>query len=234
MLNHHKSHRRVVSFSLGVGIFFLPIIFSWFTLRKGYGLFARIISIGWMAIFIFSALQSSNDLSSSSSTHSTDQSSQSKPKITEKPKKRSCWSMGQYIDDFGDDSGDRFISTKLIGTFSNSATTNSLLKVDVVVESSTKISIILYEYGSSRVKEHTSTSYILKIRTKQGDSTLTGENWADRIVLTSQSANILHRHLINNREIKFYVRKDSEFDSLTKYSFQIPNNCLYKKVFLQL
>ncbi len=41
---------RKVGFLLGAGIFFLPFIFAWFTLRKGYGQVARIVSLGWMGL----------------------------------------------------------------------------------------------------------------------------------------------------------------------------------------
>lgn len=44
---------REVSFLLGVGIFIMPYIFSWFVLRQGYSARARIISFGWLAFVIF-------------------------------------------------------------------------------------------------------------------------------------------------------------------------------------
>lgn len=41
---------RKVSILLGIGIFIMPYIFSWFTLRKGYSNLARIISFSWLII----------------------------------------------------------------------------------------------------------------------------------------------------------------------------------------
>ena len=37
---------------LGVGVALFPIAFSWFTLRSGYSTLARVISLGWLGIFL--------------------------------------------------------------------------------------------------------------------------------------------------------------------------------------
>lgn len=47
---------RKVSLLLGIGIFLLPIIFSWFTLRKGYSVLARVISLGWLAVVVIATI----------------------------------------------------------------------------------------------------------------------------------------------------------------------------------
>lgn len=43
---------RKVSILLGIGIFVMPYIFSWFTLREGYSKLAKIISFTWLAVLI--------------------------------------------------------------------------------------------------------------------------------------------------------------------------------------
>ena len=43
---------RNVSLILGIGIFFMPYIFAWFTLREGYSSLARFSSFGWMILII--------------------------------------------------------------------------------------------------------------------------------------------------------------------------------------
>nr|WP_201557094.1 DUF4236 domain-containing protein [Psychrobacter sp. 72-O-c] len=45
--------QRQVSILLGIGIFLVPIIFAWFTLRQGYSTVSRAISMVWMVIYIF-------------------------------------------------------------------------------------------------------------------------------------------------------------------------------------
>ena len=67
--------KRSVSVLLGVGIFFIPLIFSWFTLRKGYSVFARVISFLWLvlSIAIISAQDGTkNEVSSVSDSASTE------------------------------------------------------------------------------------------------------------------------------------------------------------------
>ena len=48
------SGKRDVSFLLGVGIFFLPIIFAWFTLRDGHSTVSRVVSFIWLAFVVLS------------------------------------------------------------------------------------------------------------------------------------------------------------------------------------
>lgn len=43
---------RKVGIWLGIGIFLLPFVFSWFTLRKGHSSLARVISFIWLAVVI--------------------------------------------------------------------------------------------------------------------------------------------------------------------------------------
>ncbi|WP_299489679.1 hypothetical protein [uncultured Shewanella sp.] len=40
--------------ALAIAIFLLPLIFSWFTLQKGYSDLSKTLSISWLGVFIFS------------------------------------------------------------------------------------------------------------------------------------------------------------------------------------
>lgn len=44
--------QRPVGMPLAIGIFFLPIVFSWLTLRKGYSATAKLISFAWLAVWL--------------------------------------------------------------------------------------------------------------------------------------------------------------------------------------
>lgn len=44
------AEKRPVGILLGIGIFFIPLFFSWFTLRKGHTTIAKIISFAWLAL----------------------------------------------------------------------------------------------------------------------------------------------------------------------------------------
>ena len=59
---------KPVGFLLGIGIFFLPLIFSWFTLRKGHTTKAKIVSFGWLVLCLaIIASQDGNKSNNSSS-----------------------------------------------------------------------------------------------------------------------------------------------------------------------
>ena len=47
-----ETQKRKVSILLVLGIIFIPIIFAWFTLRKGYSKKARIFSLGYLALIV--------------------------------------------------------------------------------------------------------------------------------------------------------------------------------------
>lgn len=57
--------KRSVSFLLGIGILILPMIFSWFTLRRRYSALARIISFSWLVISL-AAMNASDGIKSTS------------------------------------------------------------------------------------------------------------------------------------------------------------------------
>lgn len=42
--------RRKVSVLLGIGIFLLPIVFTWFLLRRGHSVLSRILGFGWLVL----------------------------------------------------------------------------------------------------------------------------------------------------------------------------------------
>lgn len=46
------TEQRQVSILLGIGIFLVPLIFAWFTLRQGYSTASRAISMVWMILVI--------------------------------------------------------------------------------------------------------------------------------------------------------------------------------------
>ena len=65
--------------------------------------------------------------------------------------KSNGWEVKRYVDEFGDPTGNIYIEKNEYGTFSNSATTNSDLTVNVMVDSAS-IKFIFYEYGSHQKK----------------------------------------------------------------------------------
>lgn len=48
----NASHHRAVSLALALGIFLLPIIFAWFTLRQDHSTLSRVVSFIWLILFV--------------------------------------------------------------------------------------------------------------------------------------------------------------------------------------
>lgn len=64
----------------------------------------------------------------------------------------SVWSVKHYVDEFKDETDEKYVSAIFHGTFSNSATSGSDLMVKVLVDNDPSISFMLYEYGYNQVK----------------------------------------------------------------------------------
>ena len=63
----------------------------------------------------------------------------------------SSWEKGEYVDEFNTPTGDKYIITDCVGTFSNSATSGSKLNASLQIDEK-NIGIMLWEYGSHLVK----------------------------------------------------------------------------------
>lgn len=66
-----KAEQRKVGAGLGIGILLLPVVFSWFLLRSGYSVLARLVGFGWLALWALFAIGSgSSDPQTVASTSS--------------------------------------------------------------------------------------------------------------------------------------------------------------------
>lgn len=55
-------NKKNVRIPLAIGIFLMPYIFSWITLRKGYSVLSRTLSFGWMIALVLPYLLTANDM----------------------------------------------------------------------------------------------------------------------------------------------------------------------------
>lgn len=55
-------NKRSLSLLLGLGIFFIPFVFVWFVLRKGYSKTVRVISFGYLILITLSLMGNISDL----------------------------------------------------------------------------------------------------------------------------------------------------------------------------
>jgi len=101
-----KNAERKVSVLLGIGIFLIPFLFSWLTLRKGYSKLSRIIAFAWMGIAIIGVIAEEPNNNSAVTTRS-----EPAPKTTSYPASSASYSQvdsavgcdSKYSDDKKDD-----------------------------------------------------------------------------------------------------------------------------------
>lgn len=236
--NDYSDTERKVSPLLAAGILFFPYVFSWFTLRSGHSALARGVSILWLLFVVLVA--TGRDFKQDNMLIGSNAASVENEKQKTDHKNTSSWLVQNYVDEFDDPTGERFmmLNSFVKGTFNNSATTRSPLYVLFQIERKPKVKVYihLFEYAiKSRVKEHSITEYFINIKTKAGGKQrLAGTHTGSRIELGERSSLILHRYFSNNHEIKFYLTKDSEYDTLTSYRFKLSDYPGYKDKFKEL
>ncbi len=139
------------------------------------------------------------------------------------------WKTRTYVDKFRESTSNRYITTasRLTGVFSNTATHNSQLDVALIIDSPSKISIMLFEYGGNNpVQRSYDTEYSLHLRDRykkiislNNKTSLSGTMNHDRLVFIDQTARLIHRTLLKGGKINFYIENDARPSS--QYFFTI-------------
>ena len=141
------------------------------------------------------------------------------------------WETYYYVDNFNQPTDQWYIgnSTNFVGTFSNSATTDSMLFVDMIVDFESDVAIFLYEYGTNAVK-NSSDSYVdeynIIMRTESGtDYNMTGTMYCgdDRIYIDDDYRNDVITALQGEEFLSFYIEMADR--TVQNYLFTvIPSN----------
>ena len=80
----------------------------------------------------------------------------------------SAWEERAFRDKFGEVTKEKFIQTEAIGTFSNSATSNSFLKVEFLVKGDGVFGIFMHEYSPNRPSVHFIGDGVVMARNSSG------------------------------------------------------------------
>lgn len=137
-------------------------------------------------------------------------------------KKHDVWKVKKYVNEFQEETDYTYISGVFKGVFSNSATTDSELYAQVLIDDY-GVYIKLNEYGSRLVKNSSkeyADNYTVKILDSNGDShKYSGEMepGGDRINLTVNRGTFLE--LLKTGNLKVYI--ENEEYALTNYLFWI-------------
>lgn len=156
-------------------------------------------------------------------------------KIAEKDKREfeqnlGIWQKGNYVDEFGDETGDGYAFAIIRGSHDNSYSTNSEVFVKATVEKGT---LFFQIYNSSlTMKESFPDSEFGRIKIKYPD----GEIDSERIFFYNNSAsespidknNLIYNHLLNdNAELKLLIDLSTASDYYSdRYKFTIQKNNL--------
>ncbi|MBQ9762266.1 MAG: hypothetical protein IJV82_04215 [Oscillospiraceae bacterium] len=122
------------------------------------------------------------------------------------------WELYYYVDEFQQPTNDGYVAngSYFVGTFSNSATTNSRLYVTVLADEE-DIAFFLYEYGSYQVKNASSRysdEYEITMKLSNGTKyEMTGTMYAggDRLFVDSSYRSKVLNALKSGEEVSFYI-----------------------------
>lgn len=132
------------------------------------------------------------------------------------------WQTDYYVNDFDEPTKEGYVKTSINGTFSNSATTNSDLRVGFIIDKNS-IRIQLYEYARNHpIKgegflEFTIKDSNNKIHTVKSYNSDSGNNTIEEEYFDEVKA-----ILLNGGRIKFVALAD-KYGSPSEYKFEIVN-----------
>jgi len=132
--------------------------------------------------------------------------------------------IGNYVDDFGDSTGSKFIGYKGSGTFSNSATEGSRLSFWIAIDGPTDFDISLYEYaGKNPVKDiFGGDAFVMRFRYSDITGEVTCKNAGDRISCGPTNSARLVDALKQAGQLKFSIYNQRTTSS--QYSFVVNAN----------
>lgn len=148
------------------------------------------------------------------------------------------WIIDNYVNEFDEPTNEKYISTNtsLTGTFSNSATSNSTLSVNFLIDITDGeyiVSIFLYEFGNLHVINpyNQSRDYTVTMQCSDGTTIeFAGimPSGDDRLYIASNDAGLIVNELCRSGdEIKLYIVENKR---ATNYSFSVPKANFYQKL----
>lgn len=141
------------------------------------------------------------------------------------------WSIGNFVDGFGEPTKNRFITNtiRIRGTFSNTATEDSKLDIRFLISNSSEISMQLYEYaGNNPVKTMSIEIYFVDVQDNDINKLeLYAENTFDRLIFNKESSRKLHNALMKGGTLKFWLINGSR----SQYQFTIMNADWYENAY---
>lgn len=133
------------------------------------------------------------------------------PTPTPEPMVTSFWEVNHYVDEFGMETDKGYITTKdfIEGTFSNTATTNTLLYVFPLFDEG--IAFKLFEYGDNLVKSSGTHDYTITVLDQNKEKiSMSGKLYGggDRVRLDDEYVKKFYEILCNGGTISIHMKDD--------------------------
>ena len=155
------------------------------------------------------------------------------------------WEIKYFVDEFGDKTNEPYITNRLgiYGTFSNSATENSRLRVDFLIskifdleKNGFNITIQLYEYaGNNPVKDGGAYYLIVEDRDGLRQELEASNDSGDRMRFHSYSFRgeetdnkKMQKILLKGGIIRFVIKENTKYSAPSEYKFTIENADFYE------
>lgn len=147
---------------------------------------------------------------------------------TTEGKALSAWKLGYYVDDFNEKTDKSYVVGEFLGTFSNSATSGSKLKVYVYVNNKStyrSFSFRLMEYGT-KVQHFTKDDSVqLKIKEEDGSTYSYSLHGSGDLYLLSDAYYDAYKNFMNklqsNQKINCYIVVKNTYIADDEYNFVI-------------
>ena len=146
------------------------------------------------------------------------------------------WEVQYFVDDFGERTKEGYITTKnpIYGTFSNTATQNSDLRVHFIIAGKQNVAIELFEYNSNNPVKGYRDTYRVLVQDSNGERhtlSASNNNW-DRLSFGKNDSGKMFNILSKGGEIKFKI-VDAERPT-TEYSFTVSNADWFENAYIKL
>lgn len=154
------------------------------------------------------------------------------------PTNTGIWQVKYYVDEFNNPTTEGYITTKeyVVGTFSNSATTNSTLYVIWLIDKD-GVAIKLAEYGRNVVKSsYDSTDYSITMLDPDGNKvSMTGTMYkgGDRIYIDSKYKSKVLDALKRNLTVSFRIDETGKYAS-SSYLFKMEDTSFFDNAYNML
>lgn len=161
------------------------------------------------------------------------------------------WEVTYFVDDFGDKTDEGYFRNKndIYGTFSNSATQDSRLRVRFLISNpwdfkkeGLNISIMMFEYaGSNPIKD--GGAYDLFIEDSEGErhKLRASNDSSDRMRFNAYSFRReetmnkkMHKIFMKGGKVRFVIKEDNDYGTPSEYKFTIDNADYYENAVRKL